>query len=115
MLLNVICHSARLLKKTVAKDSNVVNVALAVRVLGALANGVRKPFAPIAIQCLEIFFDKFREKKTGVVVALPLSFAFRRCIWLVCLADELIPCFVSHDIHIYTTDIILILTCELAD
>lgn len=40
---SVACGAAH--TQTIAKDSNVVNVALAARVIAALANGVRKPFS----------------------------------------------------------------------
>ena len=40
----------RVLRKVVAKDSNVVNVTLAANIIAALANGLRKAFASQAAQ-----------------------------------------------------------------
>ncbi|XP_022089158.1 cytoskeleton-associated protein 5-like isoform X2 [Acanthaster planci] len=60
----------RSLKKTIAKDTNVMIVALAAKCLTGLANGIRKKFSPYAASCMSTILDKFKEKKISVVTAL---------------------------------------------
>ncbi|XP_074659801.1 cytoskeleton-associated protein 5-like [Tubulanus polymorphus] len=60
----------RSLKKVVGKDSNVMLVALAAKILTSLANGLKKKFAPYATVCIETILEKFKEKKLMVVQAL---------------------------------------------
>jgi cytoskeleton-associated protein 5 len=60
----------RALKKVVAKDANVILVAVAVKCIALLAAGLRKKFTSHAAGCIEVLLDKFREKKTNVVQAL---------------------------------------------
>lgn len=60
----------RLLKKMVGKDTNVVVVALAVKCIGGLANGLKKKFSPYASSCVSTILEKFKEKKANVVTAM---------------------------------------------
>ncbi|XP_023289884.1 protein mini spindles isoform X2 [Orussus abietinus] len=60
----------RALKKMIAKDSNVLVVALAGKCLAGLASGLKKRFQPYALACLPVILEKFREKKQNVVLAL---------------------------------------------
>ena len=54
----------------IAKDSNVLIVALAGKCLTGLANGLKKYFTPYASACLPTILEKFREKKQNVVQVL---------------------------------------------
>lgn len=45
-------------------------VALAVRCLGGLANGLKKKFQQYAGACVPVLLEKFKEKKQNVVTAL---------------------------------------------
>ncbi|XP_075732811.1 cytoskeleton-associated protein 5-A-like [Rhipicephalus microplus] len=58
------------LKKIVAKDSNVIVVALAAKCLAGLAAGLRQKFHPYANLCISAYLEKFKEKKQNVVTAL---------------------------------------------
>ncbi|XP_060608176.1 cytoskeleton-associated protein 5-A-like, partial [Ruditapes philippinarum] len=58
------------LMKVVAKDTNVMLVALGAKTLAGLANGLRKKFSPYASNCIQTYLDKFKEKKPMVVTAL---------------------------------------------
>lgn len=58
------------IKKVVAKDTNVMLVALGGKCLIGLANGLRKKFQPHACGCIDVIFDKFKEKKITVVTVL---------------------------------------------
>ncbi|XP_065070567.1 cytoskeleton-associated protein 5-like isoform X2 [Rhopilema esculentum] len=58
------------LKKVVAKDSNVVVVALAAKCVQGLAKGLRKKFNPYAPMIIPVILEKFKEKKMNVVIAL---------------------------------------------
>ncbi|KAG8185075.1 hypothetical protein JTE90_029692 [Oedothorax gibbosus] len=60
----------RALKKCVSKDSNVVVVAIAIKCLTALVVGLRKKFQPYTSACIPAIFEKFKEKKQNVVIAL---------------------------------------------
>lgn len=60
----------RVLKKTIAKDINVMIVALAGKCMAGIANGIRKKFAPYAVACISTILDKFKEKKVNVVASL---------------------------------------------
>ncbi|XP_030845166.1 cytoskeleton-associated protein 5-A isoform X3 [Strongylocentrotus purpuratus] len=60
----------RVLKKTVAKDNNVMIVALAGKCMAGIALGIRKKFSPYAVACISSILDKFKEKKINVVTAL---------------------------------------------
>lgn len=57
-------------KKVVAKDTNVVLVALAGKCMGSLAKGLGKRFSPYSLACISTILDKFKEKKTNVVASL---------------------------------------------
>ncbi|XP_037945409.1 protein mini spindles isoform X2 [Teleopsis dalmanni] len=58
------------LRKIVAKDSNVVLVAMGGKCLAMLAKGLGKRFSPYAMGCLPTLLEKFKEKKSNVVTAL---------------------------------------------
>ncbi|KAL4225289.1 Cytoskeleton associated protein 5 [Mactra antiquata] len=58
------------LSKVVAKDTNVMMVALGAKCLAGLATGLRKKFSPYASSCVQVYLDKFKEKKLMVVTAL---------------------------------------------
>ena len=58
------------LKKVITKDSNVVLVALAGKILAMIAKGLAKKFTPYAVVCISAIFEKFKEKKANVVTAL---------------------------------------------
>ncbi|XP_037049831.1 protein mini spindles isoform X3 [Bradysia coprophila] len=58
------------LRKVIAKDSNVVLVALAGKSLAALARGLNKKFSIYAPACVPTVLEKFKEKKANVVTAL---------------------------------------------
>ncbi|XP_075735829.1 cytoskeleton-associated protein 5-A-like isoform X1 [Rhipicephalus microplus] len=58
------------LKRIVAKDSNVIVVALAAKCLAGLAAGLRQKFHPYANLCISAYLEKFKEKKQNVVTAL---------------------------------------------
>lgn len=60
----------RALLRVIAKDTNVMLVALAGKVVAQLARGLRKKFSPFATQTIKTALDKFKEKKTTVVAAL---------------------------------------------
>ncbi|XP_065911273.1 cytoskeleton-associated protein 5-like isoform X2 [Dysidea avara] len=60
----------RMLKKVVAKDTNVMLVALAGKAVADLAKGLRKNFYPYSSVMLAVIFEKFKEKKATVVAAL---------------------------------------------
>lgn len=64
------CELVKALKKVVAKDSNVVLVAMAGKSLAALARGLAKKFSPYASVCVAAILEKFKEKKANVVAAL---------------------------------------------
>lgn len=94
------------LKKVIAKDTNVVLVAMAGKSLSSLARGLNKKFStyapvsksiaiflcqlllPISVQvCVPTVLEKFKEKKTNVVVAL------RDCM------DAMYPCLTLENIQ----------------
>lgn len=58
------------LKKVLTKDTNVVLVAMAGKCLACLAKGLGKKFTPYALACVSGILEKFKEKKTNVVIAL---------------------------------------------
>lgn len=60
----------RALKKIVAKDTNIVVVTIAAKVLSGLAIGLRKKFHAYANSVIQTVLEKFKEKKQTVVVAL---------------------------------------------
>lgn len=60
----------RILKKVLSKDTNVVLVAAAGKCLCLLAKGLGKKFQPYAAVCISGALEKFKEKKTNVVMAL---------------------------------------------
>eukprot|EP00043_Microstomoeca_roanoka_P017935 m.188939 g.188939 ORF g.188939 m.188939 type:complete len:2143 (-) comp16735_c0_seq1:1771-8199(-) len=60
----------RLLKRVIANDSNVINVALATDCIGAIAFGLRDRFSSYSNLVCEVMLDKFKEKKLNVVTAL---------------------------------------------
>ncbi|KAL5273334.1 msps family protein [Megaselia abdita] len=57
-------------KKVVAKDTNVVLVALAGKCMGSLAKGLAKRFSPYSLACVSTILEKFKEKKINVVTSL---------------------------------------------
>jgi len=58
------------LKKVVAKDTNVMLVALSTQILTGLAKGLRNSFKNQANNLLSTLLEKFKEKKLNVVTAL---------------------------------------------
>lgn len=58
------------LKKVLAKDTNVVLVAMAGKCIAGLAKGLGKKFMPYAATCIQAILEKFKEKKANVVAAL---------------------------------------------
>ena len=60
----------RVLKKTIAKDANVVVVQSAAKCLHQLAQGLRYDFAPHSNSSLSTIFEKFKEKKPHVIAVL---------------------------------------------
>lgn len=58
------------LKKVVAKDTNVLLVALAAKCITGLATGLRKKFGTHATHVVPTILEKFKEKKPHVVQAL---------------------------------------------
>ncbi|XP_048241542.1 cytoskeleton-associated protein 5-like isoform X2 [Haliotis rufescens] len=60
----------RALLKVIAKDTNVMLVALAGKCLSGIAKGLRKKFQPYAHQCVSGIIEKFKEKKVAVVTSL---------------------------------------------
>uniref|UniRef100_A0A8C4N4N1 TOG domain-containing protein n=1 Tax=Eptatretus burgeri TaxID=7764 RepID=A0A8C4N4N1_EPTBU len=60
----------RALKKVIAKDLNVMLVALAAKCLAGLASGLRRKFHPYVGQVVPTLLEKFKEKKVNVVQAL---------------------------------------------
>lgn len=60
----------RALRKVVAKDTNVMLVAMAGKAMASLANGLKKHFSSYANFCIPTIYEKFKEKKTNVVAAL---------------------------------------------
>ncbi|XP_014256323.1 protein mini spindles isoform X2 [Cimex lectularius] len=60
----------RALKKIISKDSNIVVVGLAIKCTTGLANGLRKKFHQYASVMMATLFEKFKEKKQNVVLAL---------------------------------------------
>ncbi|KAH3877159.1 hypothetical protein DPMN_001016, partial [Dreissena polymorpha] len=58
------------LMKVVAKDTNVMLVALGAKCLAGLAMGLRNKFNTYAAQCIQVYIEKFKEKKPMVVTAL---------------------------------------------
>lgn len=57
----------KVLKKFIAKDTNVMLVALAAQCLAGLAKGLRTAFKQHANSCLSTLLEKFKEKKLNVV------------------------------------------------
>nr|DBA17482.1 TPA: hypothetical protein GDO54_002918 [Pyxicephalus adspersus] len=60
----------RALKKVIAKDTNVMLVALAAKCLAGLASGLRKKFGSYAGHVVPTILEKFKEKKPQVVQSL---------------------------------------------
>ncbi|XP_041367175.1 cytoskeleton-associated protein 5-like isoform X2 [Gigantopelta aegis] len=60
----------RALLKVIAKDSNILLVAIGAKCLAGIAKGLRKKFAPYAVQSVSTILEKFKEKKPAVVQAL---------------------------------------------
>jgi len=60
----------KVLKKFIAKDTNVMLVALAAQCLAGLAKGLRAAFKQHANSCLSTLLEKFKEKKLNVVTNL---------------------------------------------
>lgn len=60
----------RALKKVITKDTNVILVALAGKLLANLAKGLAKKFQPYGVACTQGILEKFKEKKPNVVAAL---------------------------------------------
>ncbi|XP_015786397.1 cytoskeleton-associated protein 5-A [Tetranychus urticae] len=60
----------KILKRLIAKDSNVVVVGVAAKCLAELAGKLRKSFHPYAHSCVLVVLEKFKEKKQNVVVPL---------------------------------------------
>ncbi|XP_055998398.1 cytoskeleton-associated protein 5-like isoform X2 [Ostrea edulis] len=60
----------RALHKVIAKDTNVMLVALGGKCLAGIAKGLRKKFTPYAVSTVQCILEKFKEKKQMVVVPL---------------------------------------------
>merc|ERR1719328_760783 len=60
----------KVLKKFIAKDTNVMLVTLAAQCLTGLVKGLRAAFKPMALACLSTLLEKFKEKKVNVATAL---------------------------------------------
>lgn len=60
----------RALRKVVAKDTNVMLVAMAGKAMAGLANGLKRHFSPYVNYCIPTIYEKFKEKKTNCVAAL---------------------------------------------
>jgi cytoskeleton-associated protein 5 len=61
----------KVLRKFIAKDTNVMLVALAAQCLTGLARGLRAAgFKQLAGACLPVLLEKFKEKKVNVTTAL---------------------------------------------
>lgn len=60
----------RVLKKTLAKDANIVVATSAAKCLCQIAKGLRFNFAQYSNSCLATFFEKFKEKKPNVISVL---------------------------------------------
>ena len=60
----------KVLKKFIAKDTNVMLVALAAQCLAGLAKGLRSSFKNMANNSLSTVLEKLKEKKPMVVTAL---------------------------------------------
>ncbi|KAK4473779.1 hypothetical protein MN116_003117 [Schistosoma mekongi] len=58
------------LVQVVNKDTNIILVALAAKILGQIARGLKSKFSPYAQQTLQACLGKFKEKKPNVVQAL---------------------------------------------
>lgn len=58
------------LKMVLTKDSNVILVAMAAKCIACLAKGLHKSFAPYAASSVSCMLEKFKEKKSNVVLAL---------------------------------------------
>ena len=54
----------------IAKDANVMVVALAAKCVGLLATGLRKKFTQYSSMIIPPILEKFKEKKANVVTAL---------------------------------------------
>merc|ERR1739838_615471 len=61
------------IKKVVTKDTNVLLMATAVKIIGQLAAGLRGKFQPYAVQCLEAMFSRYKEKKPSILEELVKS------------------------------------------
>ena len=59
-----------ILNQIIAKDSNVMVIAVAGKCLTGLANGLKKKFSPYALACISTMLEKFKEKKQNVVTAM---------------------------------------------
>ncbi len=55
------------LKKTIAKDANIVVVQIAAKCITGIAKGLRKDFGKYALMCLEPLMERFKEKKQNVI------------------------------------------------
>ncbi|XP_042209857.1 cytoskeleton-associated protein 5-like isoform X2 [Homarus americanus] len=60
----------KVLKKMIAKDTNVMIVAQAGHCVAGLARGLKKKFSPFAQLFTETILEKFKEKKVNVVSAM---------------------------------------------
>ncbi|CAH8448402.1 unnamed protein product [Schistosoma bovis] len=60
----------RSLIQVVNKDTNIILVTLAAKILGQIARGLKSKFSPYSQQTLQACLGKFKEKKPNVVQAL---------------------------------------------
>lgn len=58
------------IRKVIAKDTNVVLVALGGKCIASLAKGLGKRFSPYSLTCVNTILEKFKEKKINVVTSL---------------------------------------------
>ena len=54
----------------VSKDTNIVLVALAAKILYQISTGLRKKYFPYALNTVQVCLEKFKERKANVVKAL---------------------------------------------
>lgn len=84
----------RVLKKAVAKDTNIVVATSAAKCLSQLAHGLRTNFSPHANSCITTLFEKFKEKKPNVVSII---------------RDATDNCFIGTNLEAIFEDVILLL------
>ncbi|GBP43034.1 Protein mini spindles [Eumeta japonica] len=93
----------RALKKVISKDTNVMLVAQAGRLLGVVAAGLRTKFQPYAVACIQAILDKFKEKKANVVAALrEATDAIYPCTNLEAIMEDMLAAFENKNPSVKT-------------